>query len=303
MEDLINNRCNLCPRNCGADRYNGEVGYCKAGNTLVVARAALYFWEEPCISGDDGSGTVFFSGCQLRCVYCQNRNIAIGKTGKEISIERLVEIFFELKDKGANNINLVTPSHFANSIRKALEMAKIQGLDLKVVYNTSAYDNVETIKSFDGLVDIYLPDMKYYDSNLSKRYSNAPDYFDVASSAISEMVRQRGKFKINDKGIMENGVIVRHLVLPEATQDSKRIIKYLYDTYGDYIFISIMNQYTPIWEGDALSNYPELRRKITKEEYDEVVDYAIEIGIENGFIQEGDTAKESFIPKFDLEGV
>ena len=296
-------KCDLCPRKCLVDRKKGEKGICGQTENLKVARAALHFWEEPCISGDAGSGAVFFSGCPLHCVFCQNENIANGTVGKEISLERLVDIFLELQEKGANNINLVTPGHFVPQIVKALDQAKKEGLTLPVVYNTSSYETVDTIKMLEGYVDIYLPDFKYMSPVLSKKYSHAPDYAQVAKAAIAEMVRQTGKAVFvngDEDNLILRGTIVRHLTLPGCMEDSMQILKYLHETYGDTIYISIMNQFTPL---SNLEKYPELNRKITDEEYEALVDYAIEIGIENGFIQEGDTAEESFIPAFDCEGV
>ena len=296
-------KCDLCPRKCLVDRKKGEKGICGQTENLKVARAALHFWEEPCISGDAGSGTVFFSGCPLHCVFCQNENIANGTVGKEISLERLVDIFLELQEKGANNINLVTPGHFVPQIVKALDQARKEGLTLPVVYNTSSYETVDTIKMLEGYVDIYLPDFKYMSPVLSKKYSHAPDYAEVAKAAIAEMVRQTGKAVFvngDEDNLILRGTIVRHLTLPGCMEDSMQILKYLHDTYGDKIYISIMNQFTPL---SNLEKYPELNRRITDEEYETLVDYAINIGIENGFIQEGDTAEESFIPAFDCEGV
>lgn len=296
-------KCDLCPRKCLVDRKKGEKGICGQTENLKVARAALHFWEEPCISGDAGSGAVFFSGCPLHCVFCQNENIANGTVGKEISLERLVDIFLELQEKGANNINLVTPGHFVPQIVKALDQAKKEGLTLPVVYNTSSYETVDTIKRLEGYVDIYLPDFKYMSPVLSKKYSHAPDYAEVAKAAIAEMVRQTGKAVFvngDEDNLILRGTIVRHLTLPGCMEDSMQILKYLHETYGDTIYISIMSQFTPL---SNLEKYPELNRRITDEEYETLVDYAIEIGIENGFIQEGDTAEESFIPAFDCEGV
>ena len=296
-------KCDLCPRKCLVDRKKGEKGICGQTENLKVARAALHFWEEPCISGDAGSGAVFFSGCPLHCVFCQNENIANGTVGKEISLERLVDIFLELQEKRANNINLVTPGHFVPQIVKALDQARKEGLTLPVVYNTSSYETVDTIKMLEGYVDIYLPDFKYMSPVLSKKYSHAPDYAEVAKAAIAEMVRQTGKAVFvngDEDNLILSGTIVRHLTLPGCMEDSMQILKYLHDTYGDMIYISIMNQFTPL---SNLEKYPELNRRITDEEYETLVDYAIEIGIENGFIQEGDTAEESFIPAFDCEGV
>ena len=299
MEDILK-KCTLCPRECGINRYE-KPGFCLADNKIRVARADLHMWEEPPISGEKGSGTVFFSGCNLRCVFCQNYDISRENFGKEISVERLAEIFIELQEKGANNINLVTPTHFIDDIVKALNLSRKMGLKLPIVYNTSSYEKVESLKKLDGLVDIYLPDFKYMDSALSARYSNAENYSEVAKKAIAEMVRQVGAPQFDEKtDLMTKGVIVRHLVLPGQTADSKKIIKYLYDTYGDDIFISIMRQYTPFGK---LEDYPEINRKITDEEYDEVVDFAVNIGVENGFLQDEEAASESFIPKFNLKGV
>ena len=291
--------CNLCPRNCKVDRTVNK-GYCKTTDKLLVTRAALHMWEEPCISGEKGSGTVFFGGCNLGCIYCQNNTIRDGKTGKEISVQRLSEIFFELKEKGANNINLVTPTHFVPHIIAALDIAKRQNLNLPVVYNTGGYEKVETLKMLDGYVDVYLPDFKYYNKNSAKEYSNAPDYTDYAKPAIGEMFRQVGKPVFDQNGIIKKGVIVRHMLLPKHSEESKEIIKYLYDTYNDDIFISIMNQYTPM---PQVADHSILKNKIMQNEYDDLVDYAVDIGVENGFIQEGETAKESFIPPFNNEGV
>ncbi|MDO5402330.1 MAG: radical SAM protein [Eubacteriales bacterium] len=304
--------CNLCPRACNADRSSNVTGYCKMGSEIYAARAALHMWEEPCISGKRGSGAVFFSGCQLRCVFCQNAQIASGSCAKKLTIERLARIFIELQEKKANNINLVTPTHFVPQIIKALDIAKNNGLVIPIVYNTSSYENVETIRMLEGYIDVYLPDLKYMDSAASGKYSNAFDYFEKAAAAIEEMDRQCngfGFYEENDwlvktgrveAGIMKRGIIVRHLLLPGLSADSKNVIKYLYNTYGDRIFISIMNQYTPL---PQVEKYPEINRTITSREYDEVVDYAIELGVSNGFIQEEGTQKDSFIPAFDYEGL
>ena len=296
------NVCTLCPRNCTVDRGNGEKGICGQTAELKVARAALHFWEEPCISGTAGSGTVFFSGCSLHCVFCQNEPIANGMVGKMITVERLAEIFLELEQQGAHNINLVTPGHFIPQIKEALLLAKEKGLALPIVYNTSSYESVESLKYLDGLVDIYLPDFKYMSSELSAKYSHAPDYSVRAKAAIAEMVRQTGMPVFDEKGeegLIKRGTIVRHLTLPGCMEDSKEILNYLHTTYGDQIYISIMNQFTPL---ENVVDFPELNRKITEEEYEELVDYAIDLGIEQGFIQEGETAEESFIPDFDCKG-
>jgi len=306
--------CRICPRECGINRSEGQIGYCGAGNEISVAKAYLHMWEEPCLSGTGGSGTVFFTGCPLGCVFCQNQKIARNKVGAEVSGKRLVEIFFELQEKGANNINLVTPTHFTEQLIPVLSEVKRQGLEIPIVYNTGSYEKVETLKRLEGLVDIYLPDFKYVDNRLSKSYSNAPNYFEIASKAIEEMVRQQPKYEYEERenakvetGMLLKGVIVRHLVLPGCIADSKRVLDYLYGKYENKIIYSIMNQYTPIKEMRpsflANHNIDNLQRKVTDIEYDSVVDYAIALGIENGFIQEGECAKESFIPEFDLYGI
>lgn len=289
-------KCNICPRKCNKDRKDG-FGYCRSGDDIKISRSSLHMWEEMCISGKEGSGTIFFSGCNLRCVYCQNREISRSCVGKTVSIEGLSDIMLKLQDDGANNINLVTPTHYADKIIPAIKRAKDNGMNLPIVYNTSAYESVETIKLLEGYIDIYLPDFKYYDNELALKYSFAGDYREVAVNAIDEMVRQCQEESFDDRGMMTCGVIVRHMILPGFTGDSRKIIKLLHDRYGDKIYISIMNQYTPL---DIVKEYPELNRKITKREYDKVVDYAIELGIEKGFIQEGETALESFIPDFEL---
>lgn len=319
--------CTLCPRNCHADRLKGETGYCGQTAQITAARAALHFWEEPCLSGRAGSGAVFFSGCPMRCIYCQNRDIAAGRAGRTVTEERLSDIFLELQEKGANNINLVTPTHFVPQIAEALERAKGGGLRIPVVYNTSSYETVDTLRLLDGLVDIYLPDLKYVSSRLSAALSHAPDYFAVAREAIAEMVRQAGEpvfcsptgerlnaAQMNDACLqqedadflMQKGVIVRHLALPGQAEDSRRVLRYLHETYGDRIYISLMNQYTPmpgVTDCGGAKEAGELGRRLSEAEYEALTDYAVELGIENGFLQEGDTAQESFIPAFDGEGL
>ena len=292
-------KCSLCPRMCMADREI-TTGYCGVKNTLRVARAALHFWEEPCISGEEGSGAVFFTGCNLRCVFCQNYQIARAEQGKEITVERLSEIFLELQEQKANNINLVTATHYVPQVVGALKKAKEQGLHIPVVYNCGGYESVETLKMLEDLVDIYLPDFKYVDTDRAKRYSHAENYPEVAKAALVEMVRQQPEAEFDERGIMKKGVIVRHLMLPGGIKDSKAVVKYLYETYGDQIYISLMNQYTPL---PHVAGYSEINRKVKKFEYDRLVDYAISLGVENGFIQEGETAEESFIPAFTNEGV
>lgn len=292
--------CLLCPRKCGINRSTGQTGVCGVSSEIKVARAALHYWEEPCISGKRGSGAVFFSGCSLHCVFCQNREISDGKEGKVISKERLSDIFIELAGKGANNINLVTPGQYIPDIVWAVNDAKSRGMKLPIIYNTSGYENVTELKLLEGIVDVYLPDFKYMDSTLSARYSRAKDYPSVAKQALSEMVRQQPEVVIDDAtGLIQKGVIVRQLLLPGHVNDAKAVLKYLYDTYRDHVYISMMSQFTPI----ALKDYPEINRTVTKREYERLVNYALEIGITNAFIQEGDVAKDSFIPAFDCEGV
>ncbi len=323
--------CSLCPRNCRVNRTAGQTGYCGMPDTVQVARASLHMWEEPCISGTAGSGTVFFTGCNLKCVFCQNHSIAVGGKGKAVSVEKLAELFLMLQEKGAHNINLVTPSHYIPGIVRALTLAKDQGLILPVVYNTSGYDSVKSLELLDGYVDIYLPDFKYVSSQLSKRYSHAADYFEIAKQSLEEMFLQVGDPIFEDVAatcceregmdtlsgcceqggnssnnseshitLMKKGIIVRHLLLPGCLEDSKAVIRYLYETYGNHIYLSIMNQYTPL---PHVARYPELNRKVTEAEYDELVNFALDLGVEQGFIQEGDTAEESFIPEFDFTGL
>lgn len=290
--------CMLCPRKCGVDRSKAK-GFCGMPDKLFAAKAYLHLWEEPCISGETGSGTVFFTGCNLRCVYCQNRKIAEGGEGFEITSKRLGEIFLELQDKGANNINLVTPTHYVPHIISALDKVKDK-LKIPVVYNCGGYESTDTLKKLDGYIDIYLPDFKYCDSRLAKRYSNAEDYPEFVKLALDEMVRQTGKCEFDKNGIMQKGVIVRHLVLPGFLQNSKEVIEYLYKKYENDIFMSIMNQYTPL---EYVKDYPEINRKLTEKEYNKIIDFAAGIGVENAFVQEGGTVSESFIPIFDGEGI
>lgn len=299
MED-----CTICPRKCHVDRTAGQRGYCGQTARLKAARAALHMWEEPCISGSHGSGTVFFSGCNVRCIFCQNYEIAEGRSGIEISDNRFAEILLKLQEQGAANVNLVTPTHFIPQIIYGLEHAKLQGLTIPIVYNSSGYESVDMLKQLEGLIDIYLPDMKYAHAQTAAKYSMAPDYVPVARKALQEMVCQTGAPKFDGDKMLQKGVIVRHLLLPGHVSEAKEVISYLYQTYGDMIYISIMNQYTPLLKscGTEIS-YHELNRKVTKREYEKVIDYALELGVQNAFIQEGETAKESFIPSFDGEGV
>lgn len=339
---LCTSPCNLCPRECGADREAGERGYCQSDSRIQVARAALHHWEEPCISGKGGSGTVFFSGCNLRCVYCQNHEISRGGAGKPVTVDRLTEIFLELQAKGAENINLVTPDHYVTAVREAVLRAKEQGLFLPIVYNGSGYEKPEAIRGLAGIVDVFLTDFKYMDAFLAGKLSQAADYPQRAKRALAEMVDitcnvpTAADFPqhtvditqnmpdvaaspqdavditqnlappapyFDEKGMLRRGVIVRHLLLPGHKQNAKDVIRYVYETYGDKVILSIMNQYTPVLGIEKRTDCRELYRKVTKREYEAVVDYAIALGVKNAFVQEGDTAKESFVPAFDGEGV
>lgn len=299
MEKLLRS-CRLCPRECRVNRLEGQRGFCRETAHITAARAALHRWEEPCISGSRGSGAVFFSGCPLGCVFCQNQEIASGNCQQAVSRSRLVEIFLNLQSLGAANINLVTAGHFAPQIAEALTEAKNRGLALPVVYNSGGYEKPETLRLLEGLVDVYLPDFKYMDGELSGRYSGASDYSRWAKAALAEMVRQRESCEFDEEGYLKKGVLVRHLILPGHTRDSMEVLKYLYDTYGNEIYISILNQYTPLKQ---VEKYPELNRKITRREYEKVLDYALSLGISQAYMQEGETAKESFIPAFDFEGL
>lgn len=291
MFDMAN--CRMCPRKCGADRTSGMAGVCKTNNKIYISRAAPHYWEEPCISGKNGSGTVFFSGCNLGCVYCQNRKISRFAVGEAVSVSELAEIFVQLQESGVHNINLVTPSHYVTQINEALDLAR---LSIPVIYNSSGYDLCDALEMLDGKVRVFLPDFKYMDSHLAQKFSSARDYPKIAKSTIRKMFELAGKPRFDADGMIKSGVIVRHLVLPGHTDDSKKIISYLYNTYGDSIYLSIMNQFTPSPD----LPFDELTRPLSKEEYNDVVDFAVSIGVKNAFIQEGETAKESYIPDFEI---
>lgn len=290
--------CVLCPRKCMANRYINK-GFCNLNNEIKVALAKPFFYEEPPISGSNGSGTIFFSGCNLKCCFCQNMEISKFNKGKTISIKRLAEIMIELQDKHVHNINLVTPTMYIPSIIKAIKKAKKMGLNIPIVYNSSGYENVEVIKLLNGLIDIYLPDFKYYDDNLAFKYSKSSNYVENTKLVINEMVKQTGPCIFDKNGLIKKGTIIRHLLLPGMNDDSKKIINYLYSIYHDDIFLSIMNQYTP----NKYVNFKELKEPVKENDYNEIIDYAINLGINNAFCQVGGTVSESFIPEFNYEGI
>ncbi len=286
-------KCNLCPRNCNINRYE-KLGFCKASNKTKIAYYNFFFYEEPVISGKHGSGTIFFSNCNLKCIFCQNYDISTKNIGKNITITKLKDIMLELQNKNAKNINLVTPTIYVPSIIKAIKKAKKENLNIPIIYNTSAYENIETIQSLNGLIDVYLPDLKYYDDELAIKYSNAKNYFKYATKAINEMYNQTGPCRFKN-GYITKGVIVRHLMLPGHIEDSKKIIKYLYDTYKNNIYISIMNQYTPLRK----LPYENLNKKVKNDEYEKLIEYAYNLGIRNCFVQDKNTQNDSFIPDFN----
>lgn len=286
-------KCDLCPRSCYAERDKGELGYCLVPDKAMIGRAAPHLWEEPCICTGKGSGTVFFSGCNLRCSFCQNGKISGGAIGRSVSDEELADIYLSLQEQGVCNINFVTPTPWVPNIRRSLDIAWDKGLYLPTVYNCGGYESLEALRSLRGYIGVYLPDFKYIDAELGKRFSCVPDYPEMAKRAISEMVAQRGEAVYSPDGTMTKGVIVRHLVLPGHTDDSMQVIEYLHKEYGNAIVISIMSQYTPMPNMAG-----ELARKVTKDEYASVVAFANNIGVENAYIQDGESATESFIPEF-----
>lgn len=311
--------CTLCNRKCKVNRNANQIGFCKASNKVKIARASLHLWEEPPISQGNGSGTVFFSHCNLKCVFCQNYNISQGDEnnnlnnmksesltleasviGIEISIERLSEIFLELQAKGANNINLVTPTHYVPQIIEALKIAKKNELTIPILYNTNSYDSIETIKLLNGYIDVYLPDFKYFNDKYSIKYSKVDKYASNAIKVINEMISQVGNPQFNSKGNIIKGVIIRHLMLPGLLFDSKKVIDFLYNKYGDNIYISLMNQYVPMFNA---FNYPEINKSLNPKHYDSLINYALEIGVKNGFIQDEGTNTSDFTPAFNLQGV
>ena len=306
--DLLPSSCDWCPRACGADRRAGERGACGADDALVVARASLHFWEEPPISGERGSGTVFFSNCPLHCLYCQNAVIAAGEAGRAISVDRLAEIMGELEGKGALNINLVTPTHYRGQAVEAVRRARAAGMSLPIVWNTSGYETVASVRALAGTVDVYLADFKYADARIARAYSNAPDYPEVAMRALEEMVRTVGApeyDEVDGRPRMTRGVIVRHLMLPGRLEDSMEVVRQVHERFGDDVRLSLMNQYTPVIDpaSPAAARHPELLDRVSDEEYELLLDYADVLGVIDYFWQQGGAAEESFIPAFDNEGV
>lgn len=293
-------KCTICPRNCGVNRLEGKKGFCGAADKIIASKAYLHHWEEPCISGEKGSGTVFFSGCNMKCIFCQNYEISSLCIGKTIKTEELSDIFLNLQKDGAHNINLVTPTHFILHIVEALKIAKVKGLSIPIIYNTSGYEKVESLEKLIGLVDVFLPDIKYFSPTLSKKYSSASDYFYYAAQAIKFMIDNWGYPYFDKSGMLVKGVLIRHLILPGCNNDSKKILKWIYDNFGSNAYISLMSQYTPM---HLSATCPEIDRKLTQKEYDKVIDYFFQIGLENGFVQENSSADEKYKPDFDLKGL
>ena len=291
--------CNLCPRRCGIDRFN-QIGFCGASDKVKIALVSLHQWEEPCLVGKSGAGTIFFSNCNLRCCFCQNHQISQGNFGIEVDINRLAEIFLEQQNRGAANIELVTPTHYVPQIITALDIAKSKGLNIPIVYNSNGYETVETVELLKGYIDIFLPDLKYLADDTAVKYSSAPNYFDTASNAIAKMFELVGSTEFDSSGLMKRGLIVRHLVLPNHRHESMKIVEWLYNTFGDTIYISLMNQYTPMFNA---AKFKELNRRLTTFEYDSVINYAIELGVQNCYIQFGKTASKEFVPNFNLDGI
>lgn len=303
MNKELMDPCRLCPRRCGAARLHGETGYCGARAVVKAARAALHYWEEPCISGTRGAGAVFFSHCNLGCIYCQNSRISRGGEGEEITTEHLAEIFCKLQEQGAHCIDLVTAVHYLPPVCKAIEQARLAGLRIPTVYNSGGYESAEILRMAKGYFDMYMPDLKYVTDGLAAALSNAPDYPSVSLAAIDEMLAQTGPAQFDGDGIMRRGVLIRHLVLPGHTRESMAVLRLISERWGDDVYVSIMNQYTPVAGAGQREGFGELARQVTKREYGKVVDEAIRLGLTHVYIQEGGTAQESFIPDFDGEGI
>lgn len=288
-------KCTLCPFECKVNRMNGKLGRCKAGAKLKIGLVSIHYDEEPCISGKEGSGTIFFTNCNLKCIFCQNYIISCEGKGEEITIEELAKMFLDQQKKGANNINLVTGTPYVPHIIEAIKIAKAEGLNIPILYNTSGYETIETLKMLEGYIDIYLPDFKYYDNKLAKKLSNIDDYKEVAQEAIKEMYRQVGKNEYDERGILKKGIIIRHLVLPNNIENSKGVLKCIKDNMPDDITVSLMAQYFPTYKANENK---EINRKLTKEEYEEIENYLYELGIENGYLQDLGENEEQYVPRF-----
>ena len=290
-------KCEICPHKCKIDRTQNQIGRCKSKDTVKIAKASVHQYEEPCISGENGSGTVFFSNCNLSCEFCQNYEISQKGIGKEISIERLAEIFLEQQEKGVNNINLVSPTSYAVQIIEAIKIAKSKGLYLPIIYNTNGYENVETIKMLNGYIDVYLPDLKYAEENLARKYSKIENYFNIATSAIKEMYSQVGKNEYDENGIIKKGIIIRHLILPNHTENSKKVLKWIKENMPEDITVSVMAQYFPTYKA---KNIDDINRTITKHEYQKIENYLYMLNIKNGYIQELGKNEEMYVPVWDI---
>ena len=299
MEKILTNleRCNICPHKCQVNRIKGQVGRCKSGNKVKIALYSIHNFEEPCISGKNGSGTIFFSNCNLNCVFCQNYEISQLGQGKEFEINGLADIMIKEQEKGVENINLVTPTSYIIQIAESIKIAKGKGLKIPIVYNTNSYENIESLKLLDGLVDIYLPDLKYYYNKLGKRYSNVDNYFEIATNAILEMYRQVGNVQIDSNGILQKGVVIRHLVLPNHIENSKKVLKWIKENLDNKVFVSIMAQYFPTYKAKDIE---KINRKLTKKEYQEIMEYVDSIGLDNGYVQELGEHEEEYVPKWNI---
>lgn len=291
--------CKMCPRNCQADRIE-KIGFCKMGMLPTVAKAYLHMWEEPCISGTCGSGTVFFSGCNLTCVFCQNSNISQEGYGKEITTDELSEIYLRLQSRGAHNINLVSPTHYIDCIKESLIKARQHNLNIPVVYNSNGYDSVSSLKTVDGLINVYLPDIKYISSDAALKFSGVGNYFEIATKAVLEMYNQVGEIELDDEGIIKKGLVIRHMILPGMAGESIKILNWIKESLPSKIIVSIMSQYTPYHRS---CEYPEINRRIIRREYEKVLNHFYKLDFENGYFQERDSAQEEYIPDFNLEGV
>ncbi len=294
--EMMLEKCTICPHKCGIDRTK-YLGRCKSGDKIKIALYSVHNFEEPCISGNNGSGTIFFSNCNMNCVYCQNYEISQQGKGREITIEDLANIMLEEQEKRVENINLVTPTSFAIQIVEAIKQAKLKGLNIPIVYNTNGYESVETLKLLEGYIDIYLPDLKYYYNKLGKEYSNIDNYFEVATSAIKEMYRQVGIPQLNENGIMKKGLMIRHLILPNNMENSKKVLKWIKENIDNNVYISVMAQYFPTYKAKNISS---LNRKLTKNEYEEIENYLYDLDLENGYIQELGEHEEEYVPKWDI---